>query len=295
MKRALLTVHLLVGLSLTLATRVLAQDVTGTWITHNFGGGPSLIDLQASGGSVTGTISRNQEVMHISAGRMTGNALTFTAKSPGGQRVITYTGRLSGDELHLTRAVQVLMAGGDGAGIYGSQGPMAFVAARDRTSGIPVPRALFGNWRLNVQRSTYDPGPVVIPVVGDVRSYVSRPGGGFGVLTVSVGPEGTPGFSLGVFRADGTDYPTHDAPSVVASMASDTPTAFTRSYRAVGERSYEFTNKTSGRVTSTGRLTVSADGRTLTHLVTNLDAQGQTLSTNTLTFERIEPTRPPTD
>ena len=177
--------------SFAFATPTSAQSgVTGTWIIYDFGG--AVIDLQANGAAVTGTVSRSGDVMTIYDGTVAGNTVTFKAISHGGNRENTYTGRLNGEQMFFTRSVEVLPGGvAVGTGIFGSGGPMEFVASRDSAAGLTVPRALLGSWKQNLQRSTF-PGRAPRPVVPDVRAYVSRPGGGLLVAAVQVSEEGTP-------------------------------------------------------------------------------------------------------
>ena len=61
------------------------------------------------------------------------------------------------------------------------------------------------------------------------------------------------------------------------------------SLRAVNERTFETRNRNNGVVTATARLTVSEDGKTLTESIVNVDAQGQTVSTVNLVFDRVAP------
>src|SRR5688500_16674889 len=118
---------------------------TGTWVTHNFGDGGNVIDIRDDGSRVTGTISQPAAIFQIVDGSVSGNTVTFRAG--GGNRVGTYTGRIEGDRITFTRSVQVLRLAG-GAGIFGTGGPMEFVATRE-SSGFAIPHALLGHWRDN--------------------------------------------------------------------------------------------------------------------------------------------------
>src|SRR5688500_11923513 len=129
---------------LALVSSAQAQSpFTGTWVTHNFGDGGNVIDLRVDGTRVTGTLSQPAAVYQIVDGTVSGNTVTF--KSGGGNRLGTYTGRVEGDRITFTRVMQVLRLAG-GAGIFGTGGPMEFVATRE-ASGFAIPHALFGNWR----------------------------------------------------------------------------------------------------------------------------------------------------
>jgi hypothetical protein len=297
MTRAWLGCAVLTLLLLGSAPEARAQsDFSGTWVTHNFGDGPNLIDLQATGNRVTGTISRGLQVNTIYDGTISGNTVTFKAAAAGDIRIITYTGRLNGNELAFTRTVEVRTAGG--AGIYGSGGPMEFLATRELANGLAVPRALLGNWRHNLQRSRFDPGPAPTPIVADMFSFISMPGGRVARTRVTVPAGGEQIMSFTIHRADGRDYPVHDFATLVALASGEAPTTtLTAALRVVNERTFEVTLKNAaGTVTSRRRLEVSPDGNTLTETQTNLNAQGETTATNVVVSERIGRTsRPPTD
>jgi hypothetical protein len=295
MARALFVHVLLCGLLFGIDAAAQAQSgMTGTWITTDFDGNqPNLIDLQANAATVTGTISRGHEALTIYDGRIDGDTVTFKVIFAAGDRTNTYTGTLNGNEMSFTRSVRVRPGGNaTGAGIFGGGGPMQFVAKRDNAGGLTVPRALFGDWKLNLQRSKYSPGPVPRPTVADVRNYVSRPGGGVGMGLIAVSAEGTPTWTLATFKADGKDYPVYNGATLAAFLGSATPTTLTTSFRALDDRTYEITSKNRGTITATRRLTVSPDGNTLTDIVKNVDAKGQTTATNTMVFDRIAPAVP---
>jgi hypothetical protein len=283
------------SLLFALATSVEAQTgITGTWVTYNFGGNPNLIDLQVNGATVTGTISRNNEVNRIYDGSIAGSTVTFKVGTPGvSPRVITYTGRLNGDQMSFTRTVQVRVAGG--AGIYGSGGPMEFSATRDTHPARAATRGLLGEWRLNLQRSTYDPGPAPTPIASDASSWVSLADGRLAFTIVSIANEGNPVVTFSILGADGRDHPSYNGNALAALVVDGTSSNLTRSLVAVSDRVFQMTNKTDGVVTSNNRLTLSADGNTLTVAQTIVNAQGQTTATNTLVYERPLPNRPPTN
>jgi hypothetical protein len=64
-------------------------------------------------------------------------------------------------------------------------------------------------------------------------------------------------------KFDGKDYP----------LAGD-PNADMRSYNKIDDRTTELTNKKGGKVTASGRIVISADGKTRTVTVNTTDPQG---------------------
>ena len=65
-------------------------------------------------------------------------------------------------------------------------------------------------------------------------------------------------------KFDGKDYP----------LTGD-PTANTRSYKKVNDRTTELANKKDGKVVLTGRIEISADGKSRTVTVSGTDASGK--------------------
>jgi hypothetical protein len=65
-------------------------------------------------------------------------------------------------------------------------------------------------------------------------------------------------------KSDGKDYPEYSDDVVADFIASGKPTPRSYSERIVDEYVTEWTDKVNGKVTASGRKTVSKDGRTLT-------------------------------
>jgi hypothetical protein len=67
-------------------------------------------------------------------------------------------------------------------------------------------------------------------------------------------------------KFDGKDYP----------LAGD-PSADTRMYKKINDHTTELTNKKDGKVTLSGRIVISADGKSRTLTVSGTDAKGNKL------------------
>ena len=72
-------------------------------------------------------------------------------------------------------------------------------------------------------------------------------------------------------KADGRDYPVAGVEVVV-----------TAAYTRVDDRTFSVIQKLDGRVSATGKLVLSPDGKTLTALTTSPNAQGQDVTTTTV-------------
>ena len=118
-----------------------------------------------------------------------------------------------------------------------------------------------GSWKLNETKSKIAPGSpkatmVVYEAVGDqVKCTVDE-----------VAPDGKAIHSEWTGKFDGKDYP------VTGSSDSDT-----RSYKKIGERIMNFTNKKGEKVTNSGRIVVAADGKSRTVILNGITAEGKKL------------------
>ena len=118
--------------------------------------------------------------------------------------------------------------------------------------------ANMGTWKLNEAKSKIPPGApknhtVVYAAAGDsVKVTVDGTDG-----------SGKPTHNEWTGKIDGKDY----------SLTGD-PGADTRSYKKVDDSTTELTNKKGGKVTVTGRIVVSADGKSRTVTVSGTDAKG---------------------
>ncbi len=116
-----------------------------------------------------------------------------------------------------------------------------------------------GTWKLNHEKSKFAPGvtkntTVVYEAAGD---------------SVKVTVDGTDRVGNHVHnewtgKFDGKDYPVTGDPSTDA-----------RSYKEVNDRTLEFTIKKDGKVTVTGRVVESVDGKTRTVTTNGTDPQGK--------------------
>jgi hypothetical protein len=75
-------------------------------------------------------------------------------------------------------------------------------------------------------------------------------------------------------KFDGKDYP------ITGDSAADT-----RAYKRVNAHTLDLTNKKDGKVTLTGKVTVSADGKTRTVTITGTGADGKK-TTNTYVYDK---------
>jgi hypothetical protein len=116
-----------------------------------------------------------------------------------------------------------------------------------------------GTWKLNEAKSKFGPGApkntsVVYTAAGDSIK----------VTVDGVAPDGKPTHNEWTGKFDGKDYP----------LTGD-PSADTRSYKKIDAHTLELTNKNGGKVVVSGKITISADGKTRTVTTSGTDASGK--------------------
>ena len=119
-----------------------------------------------------------------------------------------------------------------------------------------------GTWKLNEAKSKFAPGSpknttVVYQAAGDDVK----------VTTDGTGSDGSPSHTEWTGKFDGKDYP-----------VTGDPTADTRSYTKVNDHTMALANKKAGKVTVSGRIVVSPDGKTRTVTLSRADSAGKKVS-----------------
>ena len=123
--------------------------------------------------------------------------------------------------------------------------------------------AHMGTWKLNEAKSK-------IPAGANKNHTVIYEAAGDSIKIIVDGTDaaGTAVHNEWTGKFDGKDY----------ALTGD-PTADTRAYRRVGARTLAMTIKKDGKVTVTGRIIVTANGKSRTVTTTGTDAQGKKFRT----------------
>jgi hypothetical protein len=116
-----------------------------------------------------------------------------------------------------------------------------------------------GTWKLNEAKSKL---PATAPKNNTV--VYEAAGDNIKVTVDGTDAEGKPAHNEWTGKFDGKDYP----------LTGDS-SADTRSYKVVNDNTTDLTNKKDGKVTLSGRIVVSADGKTRTVAVSGTDAKGK--------------------
>jgi hypothetical protein len=126
-----------------------------------------------------------------------------------------------------------------------------------------------GTWKLNEAKSKLAPG------MAKNNTVVYEAAGDSVKITVDgTDPAGKPTHTEWTGKFDGKDYP-----------VTGDPTSDARSYKTVNARTLGLTIKKDGKVTVTGRIVVSADGKTRTVALSGTDAQGKKF-TSTAAYDK---------
>jgi hypothetical protein len=143
---------------------------------------------------------------------------------------------------------------------------MLFTAA---SACVAAADANMGTWKLNEAKSKFSPG-----AAKNTSVVYEAAGDSIKVTVDGVGTDGKPSHNEWTGKFDGKDYP----------LTGD-PSADTRSYKKIDARTMELTNKMGGKPVVTGKITVSADGKSRTVAVSGTDASGKKV-TSTAVYDK---------
>ena len=128
-----------------------------------------------------------------------------------------------------------------------------------------------GTWRLNAAKSKYTPGPVPKSVTSTYESA----GKGYKISVRNEPATGPVQEYSYTTNLDGADSP----------VTGNNPNADTIAIKRIDANTLETVNKKGGKVTTTQRNVVAADGKTRTVTTTGTDGQGQRVN-NVGVFEK---------
>jgi hypothetical protein len=119
-----------------------------------------------------------------------------------------------------------------------------------------------GTWKLNELKSKIPPG-----VTKNTLVVYESVGNAIKVTTDGTDKDGQPIHTEWTGKFDGKDYP----------LMGD-PSADTRSYTKVNARRLSLTNKKNGKLTISGSIVLSTDGKSRTLTLIGADADGKTVT-----------------
>ena len=126
-----------------------------------------------------------------------------------------------------------------------------------------------GTWKLNEAKSKFTPGTTKNTMV-----VYEASGNEVKVTVNGVDAKGKASHNEWTGKFDGKNYP-----------VTGDPTSEARSYKKIDDRTLELTVWNHGRVNATGRIVVSADGKSRTVTTSGTDAKGKKF-TNTAVYDK---------
>jgi hypothetical protein len=148
-------------------------------------------------------------------------------------------------------------------------GLMLVVSLAVAVVGFAADDPMMGTWKLNEAKSKLAPGAPKNMTV----TYAAA-GDQIKVTVDGTDADGKPTHSEWTGKFDGKDYP------VTGDAMSDM-----RSYKKEGKDTLQMTNTKAGKVTVTGTVVVSADGKTRTVTTSGTDAKGAKV-TSTAVYDK---------
>lgn len=151
---------------------------------------------------------------------------------------------------------------------------VAVVLAVAGPAGAQIHPGWFGSWRLNLDKSTYRPGP---PPYRRATYRIEPFASGVRVVYDMVQPRGGVTHLEWTGQFDGRDYPVQGVEEYV-----------TYAYQRIDDRTYDVITKLDGRPAATSRAELSADGQSITTTTAGRDSRGVDVTTITV-YERQAP------
>jgi hypothetical protein len=146
---------------------------------------------------------------------------------------------------------------------------LALLVLTSGHAAAQVSDSWLGTWKLNLAKSTFEPAALA-PKSQTTKQ--TKSGDSVTVITDGTDAQGKPIHTEITYKFDGQDYEYKGAPDPKS----------TRAYTRIGDSDYQYVNKVDGKITTTARIKVAADGKTRTIVTTGRDAQGRRI--DSLTF-----------
>ena len=147
---------------------------------------------------------------------------------------------------------------------------LGFAVATLPQAGFAQTNPRIGNWKLNLAKSTYSPGPA--PRSSTFNFQME--GQNLKNTVEGIDAEGKPTKAVFIHIYDGKAYPTTGAVGYDSSA-----------YTPVDANIVKFTRMNAGKVIQAGSHVVSSDGKTLTVITSGTDASGREIN-NVAVYEK---------
>ena len=146
---------------------------------------------------------------------------------------------------------------------------------------------MVGTWRLNVERSVWNPGPRLPADWYELRQYAALDDGWHGFMLTGRNLAGNPTFQAGAYKLDGQRHPWYNIGRLTSLMTAGELSPLARSYRVIDESTIEFTNYSANGVPGNPvTRTLTGDGMRFINVSQGTNAQGVDFR-NVLVYERV--------
>jgi len=151
---------------------------------------------------------------------------------------------------------------------------LAGAQAQSPKSEPKLASLILGKWKLNVAKSTYNPGPTTNSL--HIREYTTRPDGFVVVTVAQVDTAGRPNFVFVAAKYDEKDYPVYNGGSLTEQVVAGTKPTNTYAYKVIDDYTLEIISKTNGKAANQKwTRSVSKDGKTLTDHTKGINSEGK--------------------
>jgi len=140
-----------------------------------------------------------------------------------------------------------------------------------------------GSWRLNIEKS--QPANPLPRNFMSVRVYEDG-GGGLMLHTVVNSYARGAGFLFTAAKYDGREYPVYTSTTLGALLNAGQTTTYTVAFKSIDAWSIEYQDRQNGKITASGTFKVSSDGKTLTEVDKNYDANGKERSSSLMVYDK---------
>jgi hypothetical protein len=145
---------------------------------------------------------------------------------------------------------------------------------------------LVGSWKVNWEKSKMAVAAQTPPNL--YRSYEDC-GDGVMLHTVIVVDTSQKHAQMALVAAvkyDNKEYPTYTGKQLGKRLSGGQQAGETVAFKVIDSYNMEWTDRTNGKLTGTGTVAVSADGKTMTDATRGFDPEGKQISMNVLVYEK---------
>ena len=158
-----------------------------------------------------------------------------------------------------------------------------------RSQGPVFQRALLvGSWKVNWEKSKLANAAPASSLPGLYREYRDLGDGLMlhTVITIDALQKHAQLEVIAPVKYDGKEYPTYAGATLANRLSTGKQPAQTVAFEVVDAYTMRWTDRTNGKLTGTGTVALSQDGKTMTDDTKSYDPEGKQISSNVLVYEK---------